>query len=112
VTFSFHSEKNMTKYARWLVVLLFSSSVFAEGALRCGNSVISVGDMKSEMIMKCGSPLTTDAKTSVIQNDNGTKSLVQTGEILTMDMGQDHFMALVTVENGVITHIEDGPRHE
>ena len=29
-----------------------------------------------------------------------------------MDMGKDKFMALVTVENGVITHIEDGPRNE
>ena len=64
------------------------------------------------MIMKCGSPVSSDPKTTVTENENGTKSVVQVGEILTMDMGKDKFMALVTVENGVITHVEDGPRHE
>ena len=64
------------------------------------------------MIMKCGSPVSSDPKTTVTENENGTKSVVQVGEILTMDMGKDKFVALVTVENGVITHVEDGPRHE
>ena len=102
----------MNKYGLFLIGLLLSGSTLAEGSLRCGSSVISVGDTKTEMIMKCGSPVSSDPKTTVTENENGTKSVVQVGEILTMDMGKDKFMALVTVENGVITHVEDGPRHE
>lgn len=102
----------MNKYGLFLIGLLLSGSALAEGSLRCGSSVISVGDTKAEMIMKCGSPVSSDPKTTVTENENGTKSVVQVGEILTMDMGKDKFMALVTVENGVITHVEDGPRHE
>mgnify|MGYP000264067977 FL=1 len=102
----------MNKYGLFLIGLLLSGGTLAEGSLRCGSSVISVGDTKTEMIMKCGSPVSSDPKTTVTENENGTKSVVQVGEILTMDMGKDKFMALVTVENGVITHVEDGPRHE
>ena len=102
----------MNKYGLFLIGLLLSGNALAEGSLRCGSSVISVGDTKTEMIMKCGSPVSSDPKTTVTENENGTKSVVQVGEILTMDMGKDKFMALVTVENGVITHVEDGPRHE
>ena len=102
----------MNKYGLFLIGLLLSGSALAEGSLRCGSSVISVGDTKTEIIMKCGSPVSSDPKTTVTENENGTKSVVQVGEILTMDMGKDKFMALVTVENGVITHVEDGPRHE
>lgn len=102
----------MNKYGLFLIGLLLSGSALAEGCLRCGSSVISVGDTKTEMIMKCGSPVSSDPKTTVTENENGTKSVVQVGEILTMDMGKDKFMALVTIENGVITHVEDGPRHE
>lgn len=102
----------MNKYGLFLIGLLLSGSALAEGSLRCGSSVISVGDTKTEMIMKCGSPVSSDPKTTVTENENGTKSVVQVGEILTMDMGKDKFMALVTVENGVITQVEDGPRHE
>lgn len=102
----------MNKYGLFLIGLLLSGSALAEGSLRCGSSVISVGDTKTEMIMKCGSPVSSAPKTTVTENENGTKSVVQVREILTMDMGKDKFMALVTVENGVITHVEDGPRHE
>jgi Protein of unknown function (DUF2845). len=102
----------MKKIGLLLVGMLLSTSVLAEGALRCGSSIISVGDTKSEMMMKCGTPMSTDVKTTVTKNENGTKSVVQTGEVFTIDMGKDKFMALVTVENGVITHIEDGPRKE
>lgn len=102
----------MRKTGLLLVGVLLSTSALAEGSMRCGSSIISVGDMKTEMLMKCGTPMSTDVKTTLIKNENGTQSVVQTGEIFTMDMGKDKFVALVTIENGIITHIEDGPRHE
>jgi Protein of unknown function (DUF2845). len=102
----------MKRIGLLLVGTLLSTSVLAEGSMRCGNSIISVGDTKTEMLLKCGTPISTDVKTNIIKNENGTQSVIQTGEIFTMDMGKDKFMALVTIENGVITHIEDGPRNE
>ena len=97
----------MKKIGLLLVGMLLSTSVLAEGAMRCGSSIISVGDTKSEMLMKCGTPISTDVKTTVTENENGTKSVIQTGEIFTIDMGKDKFMALMTVENGIITRIKD-----
>ncbi|WP_320151085.1 DUF2845 domain-containing protein [uncultured Tolumonas sp.] len=102
----------MSKTGLLLVGMLLSMPALAEGSMRCGSSIISVGDTKTEMLMKCGTPMSTDVKTTLIKNENGTQSVVQTGEIFTMDMGKDKFVALVTIENGVITHIEDGPRNE
>ena len=102
----------MSKTGLLLIGMLLSMPVLAEGSMRCGSSIISVGDTKTEMLMKCGTPMSTDVKTTLIKNENGTQSVVQTGEIFTMDMGKDKFVALVTIENGVITHIEDGPRNE
>jgi hypothetical protein len=102
----------MKKIGILLVGMLLSSSVLAEGVMRCGSSIISVGDSKTKMLMKCGAPVSTDVKTTETESESGVKSIIQTGEILTMDMGKDKFMAVATVENGVITHIEDGPRKE
>ncbi len=47
----------MKKIGLLLVGMLVSTSVLAEGAMRCGSSIISVGDTKSEMLMKCGTPI-------------------------------------------------------
>ena len=37
----------MNKYGLFLIGLLLSGSALAEGCLRCGSSVISVGDTKT-----------------------------------------------------------------
>lgn len=102
----------MKKNGLFLIGMLLSASVFADSTLRCGSSIISVGDTKAEMIMKCGTPLSSDDRTAVVENDNGTQSMVKVGETLMMDMGKNKFMAIVTVEDGVIKAIEDGPRHD
>lgn len=65
----------MRKTGLLLVGVLLSTSVLAEGSMRCGSSIISVGDMKTEMLMKCGTPMSTDVKTTLIKNENGTQSV-------------------------------------
>ena len=44
-------------------------------------------------------------------NENGELTQISAGERWTYDMGKDRFMQIVTVRNGVIQDIKDGPRH-
>lgn len=91
-------------------MLTLSGSSWADGSFRCGNALISVGDPSAILLIKCGRPLTVDDTTRVVIDDYGHRQVIRTGEVWTMYMGHDHFIQLVTVEGGVITHIADGPR--
>ncbi len=92
------------------LMLTISGYSWADGSFRCGNSLISVGDPSAMLLIKCGRPLTVDDTTRVIIDEYGHRQIIRTGEVWTMYMGHDHFMQLVTVQGGVITHIVDGPR--
>ena len=48
-----------------LLSLLFSNAVFA---LRCGNSLVDIGDYKNDVYAKCGAPESIDTRTKVIGN--------------------------------------------
>lgn len=76
--------------------------------MHCGNSVISVGDTESDILMDCGSPTEEVDKTIQVPNENGVKTSVKIGEILIINQGNDQ--SKVTVENGVITEIQTGPK--
>ena len=90
--------------------LLISTAAWADGSFRCGNALISVGDPAAVLLIKCGRPLTVSDTTRVIIDEYGHRQIIRTGEVWTMYMGHDHFLQLVTVENGVIKDIVDGPR--
>jgi hypothetical protein len=48
---------------RWLLVLalvMLASQAFAADTLRCGSQLISVGDRSSEVLHKCGEPVSRD----------------------------------------------------
>ncbi|ACQ92886.1 conserved hypothetical protein [Tolumonas auensis DSM 9187] len=91
-------------------LLAISTSAWADGSIRCGNSLISVGDPAAVLLIKCGRPLTVDDTTRVIIDDYGHRQVIRSGEVWTMYMGRDHFIQMVTVEGGIITKIVDGPR--
>ena len=90
--------------------LLISTAAWADGSFRCGNALISVGDPAAVLLIKCGRPLMVSDTTRVIIDEYGHRQIIRTGEVWTMYMGHDHFLQLVTVENGVIKDIVDGPR--
>ncbi|MDD1641575.1 MAG: DUF2845 domain-containing protein [Methylococcaceae bacterium] len=48
----------------WLS-LFFSNTVFA---LRCGNSLVDIGDYKTDVYEKCGAPESIDKRTKIIGN--------------------------------------------
>lgn len=93
-----------------LATLVFSATASADSTLRCGNSLLSVGDTKFELVMKCGEPLSSSSKEIIVSNEYGYRVAV-IKETLTIDMGKDRFIGLVTVVDGLITSIEDGPRN-
>lgn len=97
-----------------VTVLLMAGSVampVLAGPLRCGNALVSEGDSTADLLLKCGKPLLVEPLTLSALSKQGQLTQIQTGELWTMDMGKGKFMQRVTVSNGIIQKIEDGPRH-
>ncbi len=93
-----------------LATLIVSATASADSTLRCGNSLISVGDTKFKLVMKCGEPIGSTSKEIIVLDEYGFRTAV-IKETLTIDMGKDRLLGLVSVVDGVITSIEDGPRN-
>lgn len=98
-----------------LMVAVSAAVWFAPAAdaavLRCKNSVLTTGDSSAEVITKCGAPLLKEPLTQTALSKEGQLTQVTSGERWTFDMGKGMFMQIVTVQNGVIQKIEDGPRN-
>ena len=94
----------------WLPLALMACSAEA-AVVRCNNSVLTVGDSSAELLLKCGKPLLIEPLTSSALSRSGELTQISAGERWTYDMGKDRFMQIVTVRNGVIQDIKDGPRH-
>ena len=95
----------------WLLPLALMASSAEAAVVRCPNWVWTVGDSSAELLLKCGKPLLIEPLTSSALNRNGELTQISAGERWTYDMGKGHFMQIVTVINGVIQDIKDGPRH-
>lgn len=98
-----------------LVVVMSSLGALAPSAqaavLRCKSSVLTTGDSTAEILTKCGKPLLVEPLTQTALSEDGQLTQVTAGERWTFDMGKGMFMQIVTVQNGVIQKIEDGPRN-
>jgi hypothetical protein len=98
-----------------LVVVVSSLGILAPAAqaavLRCKSSVLTTGDSSAEVLIKCGKPLLVEPLTQTALSEDGQLTQVTAGERWTFDMGKGMFMQIVTVQNGVIQKIEDGPRN-
>ncbi len=78
--------------------------------MRCGNSLIIEGDPSAKLLLKCGRPLTISERSRWVSDSWGHRQIIKTGEVWTMYMGSDNFLQIVTIEDGIIKEIEDGPR--
>ncbi|MGL4250050.1 MAG: DUF2845 domain-containing protein [Aeromonas sp.] len=92
-----------------LVLVLLSMSASAS-AMRCKNALISEGDTTAEMLLKCGEPMLREDVTRTEENQYGAFIEVKYGERWTYNFGKNEFMRFVTVRNGKIVDIENGPR--
>ena len=111
-------RNGMMRLVRWIMQLgiwLAALAVFSLSAqaavLRCHNSVLTVGDSSAELLLKCGKPLLVEPLTASALSRDGELTQVSAGERWTFDMGKGYFMQIVTLQNGVIQKIEDGPRN-
>ena len=92
----------------WL--LLVATLPVDAGTLRCKSALLTEGDTTAELLIRCGQPMLKEDLTRYELNGFGARMTVKYAERLTYNFGRSEFMQFVTVENGVITEIEDGPR--
>ena len=101
----------LSKLLVFLSSLLFSSGIFA---LRCGNSLVNIGDYKYDVYEKCGAPESIDTHTEVIGNTfyfpRRTIDLEQYKEvhveIWIYNFGSLRFKQYLRFENGVLVEIK------
>ncbi len=84
-----------------LVILLFSGQV---NALRCGNSLVGIGDRKHEVIRLCGDPTYTDSYDRPL-NGNSYNSGFLHMDVWTYNFGKSRFIQELVFENGILRYI-------
>ena len=102
-----------TRLAVVLVVVLGSlvaGKAHADDSMRCGNALITVGMVGSQVTAKCGQPKDKNV-TEVPQRSrraNGSSSVIGTLRVerWTYDRGYGQFPALLTFEAGKLKSIE------
>ncbi|MFR9717834.1 DUF2845 domain-containing protein [Aeromonas diversa] len=96
-----------------LGILLLGSVPFAlADTVRCKDTLITEGDSTALLLIKCGEPLLKEELTRFEENGFGARITVKYGERWTYNFGKQRFMQMVTVVNGTVTEIENGPPGE
>lgn len=93
-----------------LLLLLAIAQPLNAGTLRCKGALLTEGDTTAELLIRCGPPMLREDLTRFEENGFGARMTVKYAERWTYNFGRSEFMQFVTVENGVILEIEDGPR--
>lgn len=93
-----------------VVVLLGAMRADADDSIVCGNALVTVGMVASEVTARCGEPRTKDVEDIPIRvrRPNGTvgDAGVQHIERWTYDRGYGKFPALMTFDAGKLKSIE------
>lgn len=116
--------------------MLASTNSYAQATMRCGSKVISVGDTKAEVLLKCGEPLLKDAvavkekskRISIpLTSDTGNaaqdaaananpaevqrrESVTKMVDQWTYDQGTGKLLKILTFEGGELVEIATGDR--
>ena len=116
-----------------LVMVTFTAEAF--DSIRCGNSLVSVGDRKAEVLLKCGEPLLRETiavsenaqntelalknpllyKHGMLRDNSGTiidaeSSITEPIDQWTYHRGNGHFIQYLIFKGGRLEAIEDGER--
>ncbi len=86
---------------------------------RCGSNIISIGNSKSSVFLKCGTPTssnttrrTTKGLLKALKNGNMTEEefneRMQISEEWVYNCGSEKFITTLSFNNGVLTSIETG----
>lgn len=91
--------------------LLWMASLTSQaGILRCGNELVQEGEPVAVVTSRCGKPMLVEDVTARQESSQGELTEIKVGERWTMNMGKGEFMQILTIKDGVVTHIENGPR--
>jgi hypothetical protein len=104
----------ITRISLLAIGLAFSSQAPASGTLRCGQSLIAVGDTRVELLHKCGKP--DDVSESVVKETQAVKvrgqvdvkqevTIETVTEYWTYNFGPNRLMTQLTVVHGRVTSI-------
>ena len=72
----------------------------------CSAARISVGDLKHDVLSRCGDP--TDAAVHAEARDGGARTIYETVEEWAYDLGPSHFVRTYTFRNGRLVAIQTG----
>jgi hypothetical protein len=94
-------------------LIVFVSSGIEAQTLRCGDKVVSAGDTKAEVVMKCGEPAGKDSHSEEIieKIDENAKRKVKvtvTIDEWTYNLGPDTLIRILTFTNGKLVNIREG----
>jgi Protein of unknown function (DUF2845) len=97
-----------------LLVLLSATALHAAQTLRCDGNVVSLGDIKFEVVSKCGEPAfkeTRQKEREVVVFNQGKGTFESLRVTVTIDewtynFGPGGFLYVVTLEDGKVVSIE------
>jgi len=117
-----------------LFMLFVLQTSYADG-MRCGNNLISTGDTKAEVLIKCGEPLTTETiaieensefaelaikypllyKHGLLKSKKGAvigreTTISQSIDQWTYHLGEGKFLRILYFEGGQLVAVKDGDR--
>lgn len=97
--------------AIFMLFLLFNSMARAD-SLRCGTSLIEVGDTKAEVVEKCGRPTAVDkyCHNEYVQGRFGVEAICRSVDLWTYNFGVGRFLENVEFEEGRVSNITEGDR--
>lgn len=78
----------------------------ADDGFQCGNRLITLGDLKSDVLLVCGSPLIRDQHREV--RGEGRERVTVLIDVWTYDAGPHSFLRTLTFENGRLVEILAG----
>lgn len=95
-----------------LLALLHGSAAASEG-MKCGTRLVSIGDNKAEVFVKCGAPVWQDEWEDVLiehRKDLGDQFVTTSRERWTYNFGANSFLRFLLFENGHLVEISTGER--
>lgn len=100
-------------YCVMLVLSLWIGTISAATSsnVRCGNDLVSIGDTKAEVLVKCGAPSWQDSWTSEIVSNLNSLDEVRTNldrERWVYNFGPNSFLRFLLFENGRLAKISTG----
>lgn len=92
---------------------LFPASLPADSSFKCGNRIVSLGDSKAEVLVRCGGPDWQDDWTEHLVESLSAaaeRRISIAREVWLYDLGPTAFQRILTFENGRLQDIAAGGR--